>query len=180
MPFYLLNNWIIYYFSHKLPVPVPEEHELLTSVLEAENGDSLTAGMVKTEILQSLGMVGAIKTGSAHLVEMYMKENPGAMDETTGDGFRPIHVAARAGNLDMIMFMLSKSNREALNSKARDGSTPLHEAATQGHKDIVEYLLRNAAEVNPKDRFGRTPLRWAEENQHGAVVRLLKKYGGWS
>jgi ankyrin repeat protein len=34
-------------------------------------------------------------------------------------------------------------------------------------------LLEKAVDVDPKDNSGRTPLSWAAENGHEAVVKLL-------
>ena len=35
-------------------------------------------------------------------------------------------------------------------------------------------LLEKGASVDPKNRFGQTPLWWAAKNGHEAVVKLLK------
>jgi ankyrin repeat protein len=41
----------------------------------------------------------------------------------------------------------------------------------------VKLLLEKGAEPNPKDDYGRTPLWWAAENGHEAVVKLLLERG---
>ncbi len=50
----------------------------------------------------------------------------------------------------------------------------LDRAAGYGHKGIVELLIAAGAEVNTKDKFGKTPLDYAI----GEIADLLYKYGG--
>jgi ankyrin repeat protein len=38
---------------------------------------------------------------------------------------------------------------------------------------VVKLLLEKGAELETKDKFGRTPLLWATESGHEAVVTLL-------
>ena len=51
-------------------------------------------------------------------------------------------------------------------------------AAKHGWKDIVQLLLDVGAEVNSRDRFGKTPLAYAVEWNHTAIVNVLKDNGG--
>ena len=55
-------------------------------------------------------------------------------------------------------------------------STPLHFAAWAGAEDAVRRLLDAGAEVNAKDRHGRTPLFYAAcWGRHHAIVELLQE-----
>ena len=55
-------------------------------------------------------------------------------------------------------------------------STPLHFAAWAGAEEAVECLLDAGAEVNAKDRHGRTPLFYAAcWGRHDAMVELLQE-----
>jgi len=44
--------------------------------------------------------------------------------------------------------------------------TPLHEAASEGHADMAAFLLERGADVNAKNRRGKTPLFYAERPLH--------------
>jgi ankyrin repeat protein len=53
------------------------------------------------------------------------------------------------------------------------GISGVHIAAFFGMKVTADSLLKNGAEADSKDSSGRTPLSWAAENGHEAVVKLL-------
>ena len=55
--------------------------------------------------------------------------------------------------------------------------TGLHLAAYFGLKEAMITLLENGHNLNSKDSYGRTPLSWAAENGHEAVVKLLLEKG---
>ena len=57
------------------------------------------------------------------------------------------------------------------------GTTPLHAAARSGHLLVAGLLIEKGAEVNAKDKKGRTPLKLALEGGKKKVVALLKKHG---
>ncbi|KAL4105333.1 hypothetical protein QTP88_020578 [Uroleucon formosanum] len=58
-----------------------------------------------------------------------------------------------------------------------DGRTALHLACALGDVRIVRYLLLNGASVHIKDKFERTPLIDAVENDRNDVVALLRRCG---
>ncbi|KAK4079824.1 hypothetical protein Trihar35433_929 [Trichoderma harzianum] len=55
--------------------------------------------------------------------------------------------------------------------------TRLHLAAYFGVETAVGHFLRKGDNPDLKDTYGRTPLSWAAENGHAAVVALLLKTG---
>eukprot|EP00186_Timspurckia_oligopyrenoides_P001333 CAMPEP_0182451250 /NCGR_PEP_ID=MMETSP1172-20130603/43616_1 /TAXON_ID=708627 /ORGANISM="Timspurckia oligopyrenoides, Strain CCMP3278" /LENGTH=1024 /DNA_ID=CAMNT_0024649003 /DNA_START=175 /DNA_END=3249 /DNA_ORIENTATION=- len=58
-----------------------------------------------------------------------------------------------------------------------DRRTALHLAASEGHAEVAELLLLNGADVNARDRFGRTPVDDALKSGHRSVLRSFRQFG---
>ena len=59
--------------------------------------------------------------------------------------------------------------------------TPLHRAARMGHIETARMLLRAGAEVNARDRDGKTALDrtwiWTASKKQNECAILLRKHG---
>ncbi|KAK0761661.1 LOW QUALITY PROTEIN: hypothetical protein N5P37_005643 [Trichoderma harzianum] len=55
--------------------------------------------------------------------------------------------------------------------------TDLIIASYYGHGAVVKLLVKRGADLEAKDRDGRTPLSWAAENGHEAIAKLLVEKG---
>ncbi len=58
--------------------------------------------------------------------------------------------------------------------------TPLHIASAEGHQNVVEYLISRGADVNSRDRLGRTPLDDARFSNYDGISSFLVKSGAES
>ncbi|KAK3943250.1 hypothetical protein QBC46DRAFT_361980 [Diplogelasinospora grovesii] len=62
------------------------------------------------------------------------------------------------------------------------GTTMIHIAAQYQLRGLLQVILQRAdqvdADVDSKDKGGRTPLSWAARNGHEAVVQLLRRFKG--
>ena len=61
-----------------------------------------------------------------------------------------------------------------LNEADYDGRTPIHIAASEGHFNIVEYFILRNLRLDPKDRWGGTPLEDAKRHNHDKIIKLLE------
>lgn len=62
-----------------------------------------------------------------------------------------------------------------VNARDEDGATPLHQAAWQGDLELIRRLLAAGADPSiTDDRFGSTPLQWAEHAYQTEAADLLR------
>ena len=83
-----------------------------------------------------------------------------------------LHLSASA-NLRSTASVLLRTNSLYIEAEDESKSRALHYAAQRGHKEMVLMLLHLSAEINPGDRFDRTPLERAAANGHEEVVEIL-------
>jgi glutaminase len=80
------------------------------------------------------------------------------------------------GDLRAIQRLVARGAQ--LDRKDYDHRTALHLAASEGHGAIVDYLLAHKVDVNPRDRWGATPLDDAKRHDHADIIKTLEQSGG--
>ncbi|KAJ1921315.1 hypothetical protein IWQ60_006789 [Tieghemiomyces parasiticus] len=74
-------------------------------------------------------------------------------------GNLPLHLAARAGLLDLVLVYLWLGLSP--NAPGQNGWTPLHEAMSWGHHSVALQLLAHGARLDQANRDGLTPVQLA-------------------
>ena len=91
------------------------------------------------------------------------------------NGGQEIFVAAKKGDLEKIKSLLTKNpNLANFREKSDLGRTPLFLAHS---RDIAELLIANGADVNAKDKYGKTPLFYASFFHNKELTKLLVAKG---
>ncbi|PYR55875.1 MAG: hypothetical protein DMF85_18320 [Acidobacteria bacterium] len=91
------------------------------------------------------------------------------------DAPRPLHVAARQGNADMVQLLLARGAK--VNVPGTLAVTPVHLAAQYDHEEAVKLLLAAGADVNARASGGLTPLHYAASRGWFAVAKTLLDAG---
>ena len=82
--------------------------------------------------------------------------------------------AAREGDVDWARLLLDSGALVDAVDESEHGCTPLHHAATHGHTALIHMLCKRSADVDCKDRRGRTPLHCAvQANQLDCAETLM-------
>lgn len=101
-------------------------------------------------------------------------------------------VEARASAVNDLIWAASKGDLSALQRRYQLGAdigaadydlrTPLHLAAAEGQVDVVKFFAERSAagdvDINPRDRWGGTPLDDAHFHGHPRVIEVLTRSGG--
>lgn len=101
-----------------------------------------------------------------------------AIDLTDRDGATPLHLAAGRGHMPVVELLVERGARIDARDDARQ--TPLHHASRgqQVQVQVLDYLLANSADVNAQADDQATPLLYAADAGHTAMVATLLAAGG--
>lgn len=97
-------------------------------------------------------------------------------NETKMNGVMAVTSAASIGDLDELQRLYAAG--VDLNEGEYDKRTGIHLAASEGHLAAVQFFIDKNVDINPKDRWGGTPLADAKREGHTKVLALLKRHGG--
>lgn len=141
-----------------------ERKEYFSSVTDFENPCLNGHKATQTFVIAKLGLIDAFEEHSD-------------LDWNYNNirGEAPIHVAAFAGNLEIVKRLIEEKEMN-VNHQGDTTFGPLLAACANGHKDVVEYLLSlDGVEVNCRSDFGKTPLIAAAKAGNLDLCRLLGK-----
>ncbi|CAD0100683.1 unnamed protein product [Aureobasidium mustum] len=144
-----------------------ERKEYFSSVTDFENPCLNGHKATQTFVIAKLGLIDAFEEHSD-------------LDWNYNNirGEAPIHVAAFAGNLEIVKKLIDEKEMN-VNHQGDTTFGPLLAACVNGHKDVVEYLLSlDGVEVNCRSDFGKTPLIAAAKAGNLDLCRLLLEKGG--
>jgi uncharacterized protein len=85
---------------------------------------------------------------------------------------QPLHACIALGKNQDTMRLLIAQGAD-VNMEQAGGYTPLHQAAAAGMSELVEILLEAGADVGKVCHQGKTPVEYARERKHEAVVQRL-------
>lgn len=140
---------------------------------EGNNAFHLAAKHGKPLILWELIYPG-IQTGT---MKFTITKDPEALFDTPNtQGETPLHLACRAGNLQIVEILLNAgANLESKSSIT--GATPLLVAIAENHPDIAKLLIGKGANVNATNIARGTALHIAAFNHQASLVQLLIAHG---
>ena len=129
---------------------------------------------------QTFNALHAAASGGNEDVILFLLDQGLPINSRTPQGWTPLFVAARDGRAEAAKLFVFKG--ADLNVPSDLGATALMMAVTQPFEtekarlDLLEYMLKRGADVNLADKYGHTPLYYAQKQGNGAVVKLLEKY----
>ena len=135
---------------------------------------SMPAATLSCNKLNRMPLGHAAEAGAVRVVDLLLRDD--RFDPTARDIIRnqPLHDAAatKEDNSAVIQRLLDDP-RVDISSADMSGSTPLHLAAIKGTSANIRVLLEAGADVNQRDRQGRTALSDAASFGHADSVATL-------
>ena len=124
----------------------------------------------------------------------YISRKCGCINHVRDDGITAIHMAASAGHIEILTFIidnLQDQNQSAASSRIdtvphptfgdqvhknpgnEDGLTPLHLAALKGHFEVCKFIMKLLTNKNPRDKNGWTPLHCVARGGNTKIYKLI-------
>jgi ankyrin repeat protein len=129
----------------------------------------------------SNGMFHEVENGDIEAVRALLDKDPALIRSRDKDGYTMLHLAAKAGRLQLVELLVAKGT--PVNIRSHDGSnlTPLHLAAGENQLDTVTLLLEKGADIDARGIGSRyrdwNALAFASYNNHKSMVELLIQKG---
>jgi ankyrin repeat protein len=121
---------------------------------------------IQTFVIAKLGLINAFEEHS----DLDWKYN-------NIEGEAPIHVAAFAGNLEIVKRLIEEKEMD-VNHQGDTSFGPLVAACVSGHRNVAKYLLSvDRVRVNLRSEFGITPLIAAAKAGNQDMCRILLEHG---
>ena len=159
------------YGQTSLSIAARKGHAILVELLLSRN--DVYADHMDAE--QNTPLSLAATGGYEAVVEVLMSREDVDLNSVNMYGDTPLSKATKFGHTAAVRMLLIKENVD-VNHKNLQWDTPLHLAAKEGHTAVVEVLLRENANANIRDSFGRMPLTWAAVYGHYDIVELLLQH----
>ncbi|GFT65912.1 hypothetical protein NPIL_166011, partial [Nephila pilipes] len=132
-----------------------------------ENGANANLADIKNRNSVEL----AVAHGKVEVVKLLLKEKNVHINDKGNDGFSLLHIAAQAGNLNIVTYLINQG--ADVNSQNDAGSKPIHIATREGHKDIVEFFIKFRSLNNYIDAFSQSLLHYAVLGGQTEILQLL-------
>eukprot|EP00193_Tetraselmis_chui_P018247 CAMPEP_0177786790 /NCGR_PEP_ID=MMETSP0491_2-20121128/21118_1 /TAXON_ID=63592 /ORGANISM="Tetraselmis chuii, Strain PLY429" /LENGTH=286 /DNA_ID=CAMNT_0019308039 /DNA_START=153 /DNA_END=1013 /DNA_ORIENTATION=- len=116
----------------------------------------------------------AVISGKEGDVREALRSNIADINELSGYGFTPLHMAAGHGKLAVAELLIEAG--AAVEVLGDRGYTPLH--LTAGHPDVARLLLKWGADWQAVDLDGFAPIHLAARAGHVRMLRVLLEAGG--
>ncbi len=120
-----------------------------------------------------LNIYEAAALGRVSQIIRILAKHPEMVDACGEDGFPPLSVAARFGQIEVVEFLIRASAPLNLPANNPLKTTPLHAAVEGRQIETARLLLQHGADPNVRRADGATPLHLAAQSGQIEMILLL-------
>ena len=117
----------------------------------------------------------ATKLGKVNFIEALLCCGSRVEEEEAREKWRPLHFAARSGNISVVNLLLLHNAQ--VDARSSNGIQSIHLASRSGSIEVLDALIGAGAVIDCSDWLRRQPLHWAlmMPNQSDVVRYLARK-----
>nr|XP_056706081.1 fibronectin type 3 and ankyrin repeat domains protein 1 [Euleptes europaea] len=115
---------------------------------------------------------------SGHLdIVQYLRSQGASWETRDLGGCTAMHWAADGGHFDVVQWMIEDGCKVDVKDIGLEWTPLMRVCAVSGKSDVAALLIEAGANVNLKDKDGKTPLMVAALNNHEELVQVLLEKG---
>ena len=108
-----------------------------------------------------------------------MLQNRADVNQKGPEGWTPLHLAAHAGNREIVDALSKVPPRTKLNVVAQTdtGATPMYIASQQGHVNVMDAWVYRMETITTRQKMGWAPLHAAVQGGHlvsGLIILIVE------
>jgi ankyrin repeat protein len=117
--------------------------------------------------------------GDTNMVRNALRNGASIRDTRDSQGRTAAHIAAQFGHTDILNLLGQARQAQIGRLIDNEGNTPVHTAAQYGQGNVITFFVGHGpVSFNAQNRLGYTPLHYAVENDHPAIVEKLLSIPG--
>ena len=113
----------------------------------------------------------AARHGRLEIIKHLIEHGADWDDQVNPLGITPLHVAALAGKVAVVDFLLQLGADP--NKPTKHGDYAIHMASKKGHLEVVKILVESGGKCNIKDSKGNLPIKYARYNKKKEMIRYF-------
>ncbi|XP_019338401.1 fibronectin type 3 and ankyrin repeat domains protein 1 isoform X1 [Alligator mississippiensis] len=165
-------------------VDVPDKLGFTALMVASQKGyDRLVEILVEkgTDVNQKNGsgkdsLMLACFAGHLNIIK-YLKVQGASWEARDLGGCTALHWAVDGGHCEVVEWMINDGCQVDTKDTCLEWTPLMRVSAVTGKKDVASLLIKAGADVNVKDKDGKTPLMVAVLNNHEELIQLLLESG---
>ncbi|XP_030060660.1 fibronectin type 3 and ankyrin repeat domains protein 1 [Microcaecilia unicolor] len=165
-------------------IDVPDELGFTALMVAAQNGYTRLVSLLVEKGADVNQVNGSGKDSlmlacfAGHLdIVKYLRTHGASWETRDKSGCTAMHWAADGGHLDVLEWMIVDGSKVDVKDSHFDWTPLMRVSSITGNTDVASCLIEAGADINIKDKDGKSPLMVAALNNHESLVELLLERG---
>jgi ankyrin repeat protein len=158
------------------------DHNAVTGIFDQRVDQMAVLGLIDYGDYGKTAFHWLVQSGNLAMIKLFIEKFPQLLEEKDIFGEVPLIWAVRAGQTQVVKFILDKGARPDIRihrpRHSLHGKTAFHSAVELGSLEMVKIFIERFPNLmEQKDIFGEVPLIWAASSGHMHIVKYFLDQG---